>query len=567
MTVAAADRQGPQRSPEVELPPPRRAGIASRIKLPGTKVAFLAPAIGTFLLLCFRNRYVFSLAIREDGDFAANAILIQRAAHFHQLVGEYSRVGFNHPGPAFLYVEAAGQTLFYSLLHLVPSAYDGQLMATFVLNAVVVGLVVWIVYRQGGSGLAAGMAYAVIIAYSGYHLTFASPWFPHLFFACFLLLMVAGASIASNDLRDLPAYVFAGAMLAHGHTAFLEFVGVWTAVVAVAWFRRHRRRLRSEVADQRRPVTIAAVLLGVFLLPMVLNVVLHFPGEWRKYASYLKHNGANTHPVRAAFDYLLSFWAHRPLSGALMVAAVLLAVVLTATEPDGDRRRFFGWMLGAALAMSVLFLAYAVRGVDDLSQGYIGIFYMTVPLVVLMVAAAAVTTAVGRRADKVPAAVGLPLATAPAANGGPRTPAASAGRRSLRDHVGLVIPAALTVGLLVAGATGPMVSNPYRGRSDLAAAVATVKAAPGRDGRTVAIQFPHDSWPVVVGFLVNARRAGVVSCLDDPFWTFMVTTDYICRPGAAASSWQVRFDPVTAPGAPGAQAIWSDTEIAITAAR
>ena len=78
-------------------------------------------ALSIAAILCIRNFWVFSLPIREDGDYAANSILVNQAVHFHLLVGNYSREGFNHPGPAFLYIQSFGQDVFYTALHLVPA--------------------------------------------------------------------------------------------------------------------------------------------------------------------------------------------------------------------------------------------------------------------------------------------------------------------------------------------------------------------------------------------------------------------------------------------------------------
>jgi hypothetical protein len=65
----------------------------------------------------------------ELSDFAANSLLIQDAKSLTLLKGNYSRVGFNHPGPAILYVLAAGEVVFYDWLHIVKSPFSGQLIA------------------------------------------------------------------------------------------------------------------------------------------------------------------------------------------------------------------------------------------------------------------------------------------------------------------------------------------------------------------------------------------------------------------------------------------------------
>src|SRR5262245_55828708 len=56
------------------------------------------------LLLVGRNWALFTTPNVEEGDAAANSILVDNAKHFGQLVGNYSRLGFHHPGPGFLYV-------------------------------------------------------------------------------------------------------------------------------------------------------------------------------------------------------------------------------------------------------------------------------------------------------------------------------------------------------------------------------------------------------------------------------------------------------------------------------
>jgi hypothetical protein len=61
---------------------------------------WVVPSVLLFVLLCARNRFLFTDRLYEQGDSAANSILIAQARHFTLLVGNYSRKGFNHPGPA-----------------------------------------------------------------------------------------------------------------------------------------------------------------------------------------------------------------------------------------------------------------------------------------------------------------------------------------------------------------------------------------------------------------------------------------------------------------------------------
>src|SRR6185295_9336068 len=83
-------------------------------------IAFLAAIILGAILLN-NARPIFSDAHYETGDLAANSLQVIRAKHFELVLGNYSRFGFYHPGPAFFYVYAAGEALFHDVLGIVPT--------------------------------------------------------------------------------------------------------------------------------------------------------------------------------------------------------------------------------------------------------------------------------------------------------------------------------------------------------------------------------------------------------------------------------------------------------------
>ena len=197
----------------------------------------------------------------EDGDFAANSILIDSAMTFDLVHGNYSRAGFYHPGPVFLYVQAAGQTLLFEGLDLVPTPYNAHLVALFVLNALLLGLSAGIVYRETGSLWAPALLVVIAFAFS---LTFAGPglggllsstWMPHVYVWPFLLLLVSSASVASGRGEDIWKLALAGSLLIHGHVSFLLPVAVFLLIVIVVWVRSHRSGLvqgrRKDHADRR----------------------------------------------------------------------------------------------------------------------------------------------------------------------------------------------------------------------------------------------------------------------------------------------------------------------------
>ncbi len=80
------------------------------------------------VLLVVTGPAYFGSPIFEVGDFAANALQIEHAKHLSEWLGNYSRFGFHHPGPAFFYVYAIGDLVFRDLLHLVQAPANAYLL-------------------------------------------------------------------------------------------------------------------------------------------------------------------------------------------------------------------------------------------------------------------------------------------------------------------------------------------------------------------------------------------------------------------------------------------------------
>ncbi|MFT4058094.1 MAG: hypothetical protein QM652_00940 [Legionella sp.] len=73
-------------------------------------------------------------------DFAANDLLILDAKSFSLLHGNYSRVGFFHPGPFFLQLMAICEWFFYDWIRIIQSPIAAQMLATILLNSFAIAL-------------------------------------------------------------------------------------------------------------------------------------------------------------------------------------------------------------------------------------------------------------------------------------------------------------------------------------------------------------------------------------------------------------------------------------------
>ena len=458
-----------------------------------------------FALLCARNRFLFTTRLYEQGDAAANSILITQAKHFTLLIGNYSREGFHHPGPAYMYVQAFGEYLFANALHVVPTAWNAHMLAVFALDCVFVALAVAVVFGWTRSLAGAAACFAVFTGFAiAYPQIVNSDWMPYMYVLAYMVFVIAAGSLASGRAQDAWIFALTGWFLIHGHACFLFFVPVISLAVLAAVLWPHRRTLRASAGSffrERRGVWIpVAVISAIFALPIVVNLVLHWPGDFGKYLSYSSSGQAGGHGLRQVAQYALWFWWPHPhtwVAGLVPVVGYAIAIAVTIWLSRGPLRRFLLALLAVNAVSSLAFLFYAAVGIDDLTEYYIGYFYWSAPLVTVLVV--------------VLGAVGAMRA---------------------RLGAGVAVLAAVVTFVVLAVIPGTRTSTNDIDES-LPQVVATLAArAPGT---TIVLHIDHSAWVETAGFLVQAERTGVKACLDDPRLTFLMTQQFICTPAQVAS--------------------------------
>ena len=514
MSITQGDQIGAKRRAG-EAVPPGSGGPAGRRPWWVWAVPF---AVTSGVLLA-RNAFLFSAPEYERADMGANSILIEQARRFTLLVGNYSRKGFNHPGPAFLYVESWGEDLFWAALRAVPTAWNGQLIAVYALNALFAAGVVAVAYgwtRSARGALAAGAAVGCLAAV--HPPVFSSDWMPYVYVLPFLAFVVSLASVSAGQRRDGWLAALSGWFLIHGHAAFLVIVPAMVAVPAAVRLARAAHGSRAACASRgehgararMRPWLPAAVISALFALPMLLELALHGDGNFARYFAYGSSPSAGGHSAAGVTRFVLWFWW--PGTGAwpgacawaVPLAAFLAAGLLTARLPAGPVRVFCrSLLLVDALAVAAV-TGYAATGVDVITDYYIGYFSWATPDVVLLaaaVAAAELLSGVSARAG-LSAAAAAALAACAVFAAVPATRTSTADVDPLNQRAGqptdpLLRPAVARMGALAAG-------------------------------RMIVLTFPHNGWSDVTGLLVQAGRTGVRACVADPAWAFLMSSASIC---------------------------------------
>ncbi|MGD0602011.1 MAG: hypothetical protein ABSA53_00240 [Streptosporangiaceae bacterium] len=494
------------------------------------------PFTALFALLSVRNRFLFSTRLYEQGDAGANSILIAQAKHFTLLVGNYSREGFHHPGPAYMYVQAFGEYLFADALHVVPTAWNAHMLAVFALDCFFVALAVAVVYGWTRSVAGPAACFAVFTGFAiAYPPIINSDWMPYMYVLAYMVFVIAAGSLVAGRAQDAWIFALTGWFLIHGHACFLFFVPVITLAVLAAVLWPHRRTLRASVRSffrERRGVWIpVAVISAVFALPIVVNLVLHWPGDFGKYLSYSSSGRAGGHGLRQVTRYALWFWwphGHTWVAGLVPVAGYALALAVTVGLSRGPLRRLLLALLAVNVLSSLAFLFYAAVGIDDLTEYYIGYFYWSAPLVTVLVV---VLGTVG----------------------------------AMRARLGACVAVLAAVATLVVFAVNP--GTLTRSTNDIDESLPRVVAtlAARAPGQLIVLHIQHDAWVETTGFLVQAERTGVKVCLDYPRLEFLMTGQFICTPAQVASGRGYWFYlPQSIP--PGARVILRFSHVAVAPA-
>jgi hypothetical protein len=331
---------------------------------------------------------------------------------------------------------------------------------------------------------------------------------PYLYVLAYIAFLVAAASVAAGRVRDAWIMALAGWFLIHGHACFLFFVPVISCAVlaAVLWPRRRRlsASVRSFFATQRRAWVPVVVISAVFALPIIVNLMLHWPGQFGDYLAYTASRRAGGHTLaQAARDALWYWWPH---GGAWAVAAAGSAAAIAVTRwlAPVRLRRFLAALLVINAVSSLAFAYYAVTGIDNIPARYIGYFYWSAPVITALVIVVGLAAAEGTALSR--------LGTVAAAGLAVLALGALAAAPGVRTSTNRSDPAVLG-------------SSPDTD-ADLPAAVTALAGRAA--GRTIVLRFAQKSWPDVTGFLVQAERTGVRACVLDPSWTVVVTSQFIC---------------------------------------
>lgn len=259
-------------------------------------VLMLAP----LLLVCARVVLSGTPDLAVEGDLAMLDISTRNLAECRSLLGPYSRFGFNHPGPAYLFLRmplwlitgGSGSASYIT----VPLIIAVCLTAAFILVKRSCGATVSIVF----------CLLMLLYLMQTSQVVWLRDWNPFVIIFPFLLFVPACAAVASGRTGWFPAAVICGSLVAQTH------LGGVPVVLALLLFILPARRLFGPVIPGRagrvsRPVVVGLVLGAALWLPVLVEELAPGEGNVTRIIRFMDGN-----PSGVGFKAALREW-----SGAL----------------------------------------------------------------------------------------------------------------------------------------------------------------------------------------------------------------------------------------------------------
>ena len=283
-------------------------------------------------------------------------------------------------------MQAWSDVAFRSVLPVFPEPYNAHLFGVILLNCLVLAAVTQVVRHDTGSDVAAiAFTFVAVLFYGSIRGAFTSSWMPDVYLGPFLLYLVASVSVLAGRVRSLPYFVVACGLLVHGHVSFVPFAVVMTGIVAARLGYRHRGHVRELVRAERRTFVASGLWLGLFVLPIAVNLLVHWPGEIPDYWRFaVTDRQQNHHGLRESLRFVASYWPASGAAAVLIALGAVAALVVTARHhPVAALRRTAAATLVVVLVATLLFVQYASVGVDYLSFRYVGYFSVMIPALLL----------------------------------------------------------------------------------------------------------------------------------------------------------------------------------------
>lgn len=234
-------------------------------------------AIGVFWLNGFPQIFI-------DGDGALIEIAVRPTAQLKQLVGPYSRFGFNHPGPFYFHLLAP-------LYWLTGRNALSLNVTAMLINAASLAAIAVIIWRNTNRWAYAWFLFLIACYMKQTACMALSIWNPHIAIFPFLLAMLSFAMTAAGRFTFFPVAVIAASFATQTHLGFIPATAAMASgSFLLGWLHVWSGNATCSTAQAWKFVKIGMLFaLLLWALPIVEECT-HSPGNLSKIAAVFSEN-------------------------------------------------------------------------------------------------------------------------------------------------------------------------------------------------------------------------------------------------------------------------------------
>lgn len=334
------------------------------------RVAFGLVLLAWLLVLVKVAAPQLSQAFQPDGDLAADMLLVnQLRDDGYLLTGHYSRFGFNHPGPSFLYVNALFEQI--GAVAGMPRA-NAWFLSSLVFNFVFLWLIAWATARLFGRRLSLAALAAVLPLSILLGSTLSNFWMPYRLVLPFAAFFLTAVLVASRGMRFLPLSMALACLLIHGYVTMPVFT--LPLLLLVTLFRLWQADWR--LAGDGRWLLISLGIGVLFLLPLLVDFLVNPQPNLLRILRAQSHLAGADHPTLAeSLTYAFSYWR----STLLFLVPAALVFLLRSRSLGSVNRRPLLYAAALAAFISVVFVLYHATVPKPLHP-FMGSYYQGIPL-------------------------------------------------------------------------------------------------------------------------------------------------------------------------------------------
>lgn len=339
------------------------------------------------------------------GDSGANAILIKKAKSFELFHGNYSRVGFFHPGPFFFQIQAFSEIIFTDYLNWINDIYLAQSSGIFLLNVFLLLIITYILSATTNSirrGIWISLICIVLISLKRPY-ALSGMWMPQIyimpylaFISSFIGILISRIDNKKKNLAKIGIILalVSGLILVHGHASFVGLIPIQFvfSIILIEGLSYNGDQLTASPINLLKDLfarsfyfyrlifsnklfSISCVLVtSIFIAPFLLEAIIRFPGQFPYYFSFA--GGSNGNSLPSSLIFIAKAWIGGPLLAIISIpAGIIVSQKLRNARSITLNTKILTIILAPAF-LTTLF--YTVKGIDNLKDVYIICYFTSV---------------------------------------------------------------------------------------------------------------------------------------------------------------------------------------------